>query len=304
MHCSRVLQVPELLDYIIDFLKGKIPLLKTCSLVSQAWSISAARHLFSTILINPELPHHRIQATDNDEDDITDTDAFELSYTWLITRPRVINNVRTISIYIWEATEQATSGARCISYTFVFDTLSRFHRLRSLSILADGPLHVSPLSPSHCTTASLLKLETLAIDCSRDEVEQIPMREMLACVHEVRNLVLVGMDYEACLRSLVEEKNGGAAIAPTTKVTKSIKPTLVSTKNVVAMCRMLASIFDISDATSIVFEESWPKGAFPYDTFNTFTQEHVPNLEHLRFCSDTIRSLVLFGWNVGVYTLY
>lgn len=123
------------------------------------------------------------------------------------------------------------------------------------------------------------------------------MKEVVNRVHEVKHLVLNDVDYKTCLHSLVEDAPGAAVAIPCTKVTGSIKLTRTFTTEVVAMCRTLASCFDLSDVTSIALEDYWSNDAALY----TFIRDHVPRMKTLRFRSDILRCYYVCSGSHGVY---
>lgn len=299
MSCSRALELPELLDYIVDFLGDDGPALKACSYVSNAWGTSTARHLFLNLDINPELPRHRIQIAGDDENAILDAAAFELSYTWLVTRHRVVDNVRAIELWTTSTYEYEASSLhpKCASSAFIVDLMATFHRLRSLNVFVYGPLALS--TPSRRTPSSPLKLESLGIHC-RPWQETLPLQEVLAHVQEVEDLVWGGV-MDGDLRILAEE--GEAALIPCTKVTESIRLIRTDAEDVPTTCRSLAAFFDTSDVTSILFQEYWPGGLATSDAFKIFCQKHAPRVEHLGFLTGAMTPNEMGTGDVGAYLI-
>lgn len=114
MNCFRApFQLPELLDHIIDFLGDDRSALKASYLVSDTWSISAARHLFSSLRLDPEHPRYIIRTTNNDYGGY-DAAAFECDYAWLMTRPRIVDHVQ--SIYFFHRLSTGIYATACVHF--------------------------------------------------------------------------------------------------------------------------------------------------------------------------------------------
>lgn len=313
-HCSRALKIPELLDYIVNFLGDDLPALKASSLVCSTWCKAAARQLFSTLHIDPHDPLglHIWIADDDDGKKLVGEAAFELSYIWLVTRPRIVDNVKTISISNWFVNQQQTSpsqqptGDHGQCPALIVDIMATFHQLRNLVIFRhEGwrtPITLSSYMLS--TPLSRLKLEVLDVRCDIiDNVdrpgEYLLLRDLLVHVEEVKSLTL----WDTVINLWPPWRVEWGSVSPVSR-TRLGSFTLPNTRmwNFPSISHVLVSLFDMSGFTRIALEKYWPYRSV--DTFNTFIQGFTSQIEGFGFSIDestTWREGPI--WTPGAYFL-
>lgn len=278
---TRRVLCAELVDHILGYLRldDDQQSLSTCSFVCKMWAESAARHVLSTIFINPTIL-------------VQGDDGIIPAYFAARECPRVTRNARDVKLKTTKAEQTKRIRGDELSLNIVpvqliADIVATFPRLRSIEIFevwigTTIPESLSTL-PFARTTPPAGAIRKLVIECSLNIYNTLPLRDLLDIFTEIKTLHLYltsdkPIDSDSPSGIVVKQSAGVPNTGPKVKHLVLEQDPFVCLMPNSRLFRMAIDCTDTSSLQSLCFldYQTWcPPGTDNVHAVNAMLREHA-----------------------------